>query len=181
MRCWALLSKEEEKLRLIEGNKSSEVAAMDVVSNVGWNIFNCVFGWGAAGAERSRPAPTAIWMGERLQGDYTPRCGSLHPSKFEGWSCSASVSLYRLSSVSLPSLSLSHVSGRGELVAWAWAAVTPGMRWWPRAAARSSRADPSFTSASRRRTKLVTAAAELAGGQPLELGPRRWILQTGEA
>jgi hypothetical protein len=107
MRCWALLSKEEEKLRLIEGNKSSEVAAMDVVSNVGWNIFNCVFGWGAAGAERSRPAPTAIWMGERLQGDYTPRCGSLHPSKFEGWSCSASVSLYRLSSVSLPSLSLS--------------------------------------------------------------------------
>jgi hypothetical protein len=69
-----------------------------------------VFGWRAAGAEWSRSAPAAVWMGSggsgaAPEGIYPPNAGWLRPSEFEGRSRSAPIFLFRLSPVSLLSLS----------------------------------------------------------------------------
>jgi hypothetical protein len=68
-------------------------------------FFNRVFGWRAAGAERSRSAPAAVWMGSSRSGAapggiFVPDAGSLRPSNFEGRSRSAPIFALRLPPVS---------------------------------------------------------------------------------
>jgi hypothetical protein len=75
----------------------------------GFAACNRVFGWRAAGAEQSRSAPAAVWMGSGWSGAapggiYSQDAGRLRLLNFEGRSGSAPVSPLRLLPVSLPSL-----------------------------------------------------------------------------
>jgi hypothetical protein len=134
-----------------------------------------VFGWRAAGAERSGSAPAAVWTrsdgsGAAPEGIYPLDAGRLRPLKFGGRSGSAPVFL----TVSLPSHSrhphLSSLSGASE----AMAPERARGRRIPRAASRASAgARPRFLTRCCVRCPCLLPCLCAAGATALGQPPRR--------
>jgi hypothetical protein len=148
-----------------------------------------VFGWIAAAAEQSRPAPAAVWMGSggsrAALEEYTPRCGFALSLKIRGTEL-----LNSHFSLSSPSL-LSHSSSRPTeasspddarwwperppIVSW-WRGLgrragTPGgARWWLRAATGEAR----FCSDRARGANDGWCADEWSRGGARRLNIRSW-------